>query len=191
MTWPATRRRGDSIFAVDRRRWGGVQRHHVAGTVVCSVLLARSLMYGHIRSLQGFVWRVKSCCEFNFMRTIIAGSRTAERHHVYNAMRDCPFTASITEVVSGRAPRGADRYGEVWAESNNLPIKPFPADWHKHGRAAGILRNIDMANYADALVAIWDGSSPGTKNMIDKAKSKGLQVFVWRIEHDAYTTRII
>jgi hypothetical protein len=83
----------------------------------------------------------------------------------------------ITEVVSGTA-RGADRTGEQWASENNVPVKRFPADWDKHGKRAGYLRNADMAEYAEALVAFWDGQSRGTKHMIDLAEKAGLRVSV-------------
>ena len=59
-----------------------------------------------------------------------------------------------------------------------LNIELHPADWHRHGRAAGPIRNAEMAAEADALIAFWDGQSRGTANMIKIAKDKGLQVAV-------------
>lgn len=116
------------------------------------------------------------------MRCIIAGSREGiEYQDILSAMVECPWSSEITEVVSGKA-RGVDTMGEQWAKENNIPIKEFPADWNKHGRIAGILRNEDMGRYADALVAIWDGESKGTKHMIDYSKNKGLKVFVYNLK---------
>lgn len=92
------------------------------------------------------------------MKTIIAGSRSATAHDVSMAMNDCPFLHEITEVVSGCA---------------------FPADW-TIGKGAGVIRNQVMADYADALVGIWDGDSRGTKNMLAEAKN-GIRTFLWRI----------
>lgn len=113
------------------------------------------------------------------MRTIIAGGRDIDDPKVLEAaLAACPWTAEITEVVSGKA-RGIDTLGERWAEANNIPVAPFPADWNLNGKAAGPIRNTAMSNYAEALVAIWDGQSRGTKDMIDKATAKGLCVFVW------------
>lgn len=56
----------------------------------------------------------------------------------------------------------------------------FRADWDKHGKAAGPIRNQEMLDNgkADALVAFWDGKSPGTKDMIRRAKRKGIKVKV-------------
>lgn len=81
------------------------------------------------------------------------------------------------EVVSGGA-RGADSLGERYAVDSDMSIKEFPADWDKYGKSAGYRRNVDMAEYADALIAFWDGKSKGTKHMIDIATKKGLKVRV-------------
>lgn len=83
----------------------------------------------------------------------------------------------ITEIVSGGA-RGADRVGEFIAKCNNIPVKRFIPDWDGLGKKAGHVRNREMGNYADALLAFWDGQSKGTKGMIDYATKKGLIVKV-------------
>ena len=80
-------------------------------------------------------------------------------------------------IVSGHA-KGADTLGEKYAQERGLNIELHPADWHSHGRAAGPIRNAEMAAEADALIAFWDGQSRGTANMIKIAKDKGLQVAV-------------
>jgi hypothetical protein len=56
----------------------------------------------------------------------------------------------------------------------------FPADWKTHGKAAGPIRNRQMAKNAEALIALWDGNSRGTKNMIETATKLGLKVYVKR-----------
>jgi hypothetical protein len=56
----------------------------------------------------------------------------------------------------------------------------FPANWDRHGKAAGGIRNTAMANYGTHLIAFWDGESPGTRDMIAKAKRAGLKVLVIR-----------
>jgi hypothetical protein len=110
------------------------------------------------------------------MLTIIAGSREGIHYDdVLKAMETCPWMP--TEIVSGKA-RGVDTMGEQWAKENDVPIKEFPADWKNLGRKAGTLRNCQMGDYADALVAVWDGSSRGTTHMIKYAREKGLKVHV-------------
>lgn len=120
------------------------------------------------------------------MKTIIAGSRNGVfLRHVTDAMEHCPWLNEITEVVSGCAP-GVDVCGRVWANSRSIPIKDMPAEWNKHQPAdplrknpAGMIRNAQMAEYADALVAVWDERSTGTKDMIAQAKDRGHRIFVW------------
>lgn len=69
-----------------------------------------------------------------------------------------------SEIVSGKA-KGIDTSGEWFADRVGLPVKSFPADWDKHNKAAGHIRNKQMADYADALLLIWDGESRGSSNM--------------------------
>lgn len=111
------------------------------------------------------------------MKVIIAGSRTINlKQPVEDAMRDSGF--KVTEVVCGGAG-GVDRIGEYWAKRAKVPVKYFKATWHLDGRAAGPMRNRKMAAYADALVAVWDGKSPGTTNMIEEMKKQRKPVFVF------------
>lgn len=113
--------------------------------------------------------------EYN-MKVIIAGSRTiTDARLVEEAIRLSGF--HITEVVSGKAPNGVDGLGEAWATRNQIPVAQFPADWDTYGKAAGPIRNAQMAKYADALICVWDGVSPGSNNMIRTARSAGLPVF--------------
>ncbi len=110
------------------------------------------------------------------MKTIIAGTRSVTAMTlVKEAVEKSGF--NITEVVSGRC-RGVDQLGEDWATENRIPIKPFEPDWPRLGRFAGPERNERMAQYADALIAIWDGASFGTNNMINLAKQYNLKIYV-------------
>jgi hypothetical protein len=129
------------------------------------------------------------------MKTIIAGSRSiVSLDAIREAIKASGFDVSC--VVSGRAP-GVDTLGEVWAKENNVVVDPYPAKWDdinhpdarvkvnkfgkKYDAYAGLRRNKLMAENAEALIAIWDGVSPGTKNMIANAKALGLKVFVYRV----------
>jgi hypothetical protein len=82
-----------------------------------------------------------------------------------------------TVVLSGTA-RGADTLGEQWAKRNNIPVERYPADWDTHGKRAGFLRNWRMARKGDALIALWDGLSRGTEQMIAAANYYGIRVHV-------------
>jgi hypothetical protein len=119
------------------------------------------------------------------MKVIIAGSRgIKDEQAIFSAIKASEF--EITEVVSGGAD-GVDRFGEKYANRYDIPLKVFPADWKKKKASAGIIRNAEMANYAEALIAVWDGTSRGTKNMIEVAQRKGLKVFVWKIPQSTST----
>ena len=87
------------------------------------------------------------------------------------------FSPEQLEIVCGEAA-GPDTLGREWAEAHSVKVKSFPADWDTLGRKAGILRNIEMAEYATHLIAFWNGTSNGTKHMIDCAIEKGLRVKV-------------
>jgi len=101
------------------------------------------------------------------LRTIIAGSRTIiDYKFVSNIIRDSNFNISV--VISGGA-KGVDSLAVRYAKENNIPYELFIPDWNKYGKKAGIIRNCEMGDIADALIAIWDGSSSGTKHMINYA----------------------
>jgi len=111
------------------------------------------------------------------MRLIIAGGRDFEDYDLLLKTMNNHHTCldPDLEVVSGAA-RGADKLGERLAKEFNLGLKQFPADWDTHGKSAGYIRNSEMVDYADILIAFWDGKSKGTKHMIDLATKRGLEV---------------
>jgi hypothetical protein len=109
------------------------------------------------------------------MKVIIAGSRSVtDPAIVRKAVRESGF--DVTQIISGCC-RGPDQMGEDYGHAHDIPVKLFPADWARYGKAAGIIRNGQMAHHADALIALWNGYSPGTRNMIDGMKKMGKPVF--------------
>jgi len=114
------------------------------------------------------------------MKTIIAGSRKADL--TINRLMEIIDMAGIpiTEVVSGHSGN-VDLMGEKWAEAVRLPVTIFKASWKEFGSSAGPRRNRQMADYAEALIAIWDGKSRGTLNMIKEATKRELKVYVMQI----------
>jgi hypothetical protein len=110
------------------------------------------------------------------MRVIIAGSRWIEDRGVFEAaIRESGF--AITEVVTSNS-RGVDKLAESWARERDLPLKVFPVEWSRFGGRAGIVRDQQMADHAEGLIAIWDGFSQGTQHMIELARNRGLRVHV-------------
>jgi hypothetical protein len=111
------------------------------------------------------------------MKVVIAGTRYKDpvnklpfddyRLVVQSIQRSC---FNITEEITGEAI-GVDKLGEQWAAVNDIPVTRMPVspqEWNKYGKAAGPMRNRRMAEYCDAAIIIWDGISPGTRNMIDE-----------------------
>lgn len=116
------------------------------------------------------------------MITIIAGSRDGPTaQDVAEAVHWCGWTPSL--VVSGGA-RGGDQAGERWASLHGVPVVVHKAEWNRPDgtidRGAGHKRNVKMAERSEALIAIWDGQSPGTNHMIQTALARGLRVYVYK-----------
>lgn len=112
------------------------------------------------------------------MRLIIAGGRDYEVTSEDIAKLDqIHAKRAVSKVVSGCA-RGVDFAGERWAAQNHIPVSKFPADWTKHGKSAGPIRNREMAEYADA-VALFPGGR-GTQDMHNAAVKAGLMIFDFR-----------
>jgi len=112
------------------------------------------------------------------MRLIIAGGRDYLLDlDDYDHLWEIHQHYKVTEVVSG-ACAGADLCGEEWAKAHNIPIKRFPAEWEKYDKAAGPIRNRQMAYYADA-VALFPGDR-GTESMYNAALQAGIHIFDFR-----------
>ena len=118
-------------------------------------------------------------------KVIIAGGRDFSDFGLLKRKCDYYLRKRLTKdkviIISGHAS-GADVLGERYAQERHLSCEAHPADWKKHGKAAGPIRNAEMAEVADALIAFWDGQSRGTANMINLAKSKGLEITVVRYQ---------
>ena len=118
-------------------------------------------------------------------KVIIAGSRGFSNYKLLREqcnkfLREKRKTSNVI-IVSGHA-RGADTLGEKYAQDEGFALEIYPAQWKKLGKQAGYRRNEQMAEVADALIAFWDGSSRGTKHMIDIMNEKNLLVRVVEYE---------
>lgn len=129
------------------------------------------------------------------MKLIVAGSRgllvfSDFIHGMVNLINHSEPN-KVTEIVSGTAA-GIDKSGEFYAEEYNLHCEKFPAPWKEidHPEAvirenqygqydanAGRRRNKQMADYADALLLIWDGKSDGSKNMLETMKKQKKPIY--------------
>jgi|SRR3984957_20973461 len=119
------------------------------------------------------------------MRIIIAGSRDFTDYNLLERTMDNLTAKLDTVVILSGAAKGADELGEKWAFKNWFRVERFHADWHTHGKAAGHIRNSEMiAASPDCLVAFHKNNSPGTRDIIDKAKKAGLIVKIIVVEDE-------
>lgn len=118
------------------------------------------------------------------MKTAIIGTRTAPERTYWQLCDLCgclQVLGGISEIISGGAA-GADALGERYATAEKIPLTVIIADWQKHGKAAGPMRNTEIVERADQIIAIWDGQSTGTADTIRKAKAQGKEVMILRYE---------
>lgn len=102
------------------------------------------------------------------MRLAIIGSRTCPPIDIAFYLPFVPDT-----IVSGGA-KGADTYAKEYAIKNNIPIIEFLPDYRKYGRKAPLMRNLQIVDNCDYLLAFWNGRSRGTKFTVDYAEKRGV-----------------
>ncbi|MCH5209282.1 MAG: DUF2493 domain-containing protein [Oscillospiraceae bacterium] len=91
--------------------------------------------------------------------------------------------SDTTEIVSGGA-KGVDTCAREYAISHGIALREFKPEYEKYGRAAPLKRNLTIIGYADLVLAFWDGSSSGTKYVIDNCKRMGVEINVHLMDPD-------
>jgi hypothetical protein len=116
------------------------------------------------------------------MRVLVCGSRSwRDKEAIARRLKSLPADAMI---VTGGA-LGADQLADDVARDLGLERVIIPANWNRHGRQAGILRNLRMLDTRPELVlAFWNGDSPGTKHTIGEARKRGIRVEVIQVENE-------
>lgn len=123
------------------------------------------------------------------IRMIVCGGVDFDDYELLCSRLDSLIAAygSVT-LVSGHA-RGADTLAERYAAERNIPIRVFPAEWSRYGKAAGPIRNLAMLDYASektpVVTAFWDGRSRGTGNMLKQARAAGAACHIVSYERKA------
>ena len=112
------------------------------------------------------------------MKIAIVGSRSLKIESISEYI-----PIECDEIVTGGA-RGVDTYAAEYAERHGIPLTLFHPDYKRYGRGAPILRNREIIEHADCVVAIWDGKSRGTKNVIEECRKKGIEVKVFLINKE-------
>lgn len=114
-------------------------------------------------------------------KVVIAGSRDWLVDHIdiqhALVLLGVPLHKEL-EIVCGEA-RGADASGRKYAEKYWHNVKSFPADWETHGKAAGFIRNTEMADYADAAIVFILNNSKGSQHMVEQMRKRNKPVVVF------------
>ncbi|MCI8497085.1 MAG: DUF2493 domain-containing protein [Clostridiales bacterium] len=109
------------------------------------------------------------------MKTAIVGSR--------NLFVDLSqyIPADTTEIISGGA-KGVDSLAEAYAKEHHIPIRIFYPQYSIYGKAAPLVRNREIVQACDRLIAIWDGTSRGTQYTVQYARTAGKEVVIHQID---------
>ena len=108
------------------------------------------------------------------MKIAIVGSRKLKISNLQDYLPE-----GVTEIVSGGAV-GIDTCAKEYAIKNNLKLTEFLPNYDRYGHIAPLYRNIEIIDYADEVIALWDGKSSGTKHVIDKCKLKNKNITVYK-----------
>lgn len=116
------------------------------------------------------------------MRVIIAGGRANTKYEtvVEAVLEATKVGITITEIFEGGCT-GSDRLARKYAQEHSIPYRTFEANWKQYGLNAGPIRNKNMVKEGDALIALWDGQTRGTGDIIKQAKKKGIPVVIFKI----------
>jgi predicted Rossmann fold nucleotide-binding protein DprA/Smf involved in DNA uptake len=110
------------------------------------------------------------------MKLAIVGSRSFDDYYLLSRVAAEQFP-DATQIISGGAA-GADRLAAQYAGDHGLELTEHRPDWKRLGRAAGQIRNRDIIDAADAVLAFWDGSSRGTRGGLEYARKQGKRIVV-------------
>ena len=107
--------------------------------------------------------QVDFICEESEMKLAIVGSRSLKWVPIEH------YAANAEEIVSGGAA-GVDACAASYAIKYGLKLTEFLPQYNRYGRAAPIVRNKQIVDYADKILVFWDGASRGARSVIQYAK---------------------
>jgi len=120
------------------------------------------------------------------VRVLVCGSRTFSDVIIcsmLDGIADRMLNAKSALVIITGMARGADTIAVDWANANGITLHEYPADWERHGRRAGYLRNVEMLERGnpDLVLAFVDKpliASKGTAMMVNLARRAGVKTYV-------------
>ena len=111
------------------------------------------------------------------MRVAVIGSRGLQVNDLGKYLPD-----EVTEIISGGA-RGVDTSAREYATEHGLKLTEYLPEYSRYGRAAPLRRNITIMENADLVLAFWDGTSHGTKYVIDNCKKRNIPIRVYLLDN--------
>lgn len=111
------------------------------------------------------------------MKVAVIGSRTIKNFNLSEFLPE-----GTTELVSGGAA-GVDTVAQRYSDKTGIPITVFRPKYDKYPpKRAPLMRNLEIIDYADIVLAFWDGKSRGTKHVIDNCRARGKEVKIYLLE---------
>lgn len=107
------------------------------------------------------------------MKVAVIGSRGLRVNDLGKYLPD-----EVTEIISGGA-RGVDTSAREYAMEHGLKLTEYLPEYNKYGRGAPLKRNITIIENADLVLAFWDGSSRGTKYVIENCKKRNIPLKIY------------
>lgn len=86
-----------------------------------------------------------------------------------------------TEIVTGLMNEELDIW--LWSQKKGYKTSRIPANYFHYGERAGDVRDAEIVEYADALVALYDGQDRGVFNLIQRAQRAGIKVYVYETDN--------
>jgi len=108
------------------------------------------------------------------MRVLVCGGREYDDWFVLDDRLKANVPLGST-IIEGGA-KGADFLARVWAKYSGMPYEEYPANWKKHGRAAGGIRNQQMLDEGKPDLVIAFPGGTGTADMVRRSKKTGVKV---------------
>ena len=120
------------------------------------------------------IWAIHRLKRINFMKIAIVGSRSLQVKDLENYIPE-----NVTEIVSGGAV-GIDSCARQYARKKGLRLTEFFPNYEKYDSKAPLVRNLQIIEYADSVIAFWDGKSTGTRHVINhcREQNKKIRVFM-------------
>ena len=112
------------------------------------------------------------------MKVAIIGSREINVENIGEFVPE-----NTTELVSGGA-KGVDTCVREYALRKNIKLTEFLPDYKRYSKGAPLKRNIEIIEYSDLVIALWNGKSRGTKYVIEQCKKRGKEVKVYTFEQE-------